>query len=212
MSVSRIALAFSCFVALLVTAGCGGAGTGGEPASGGPPAGPVNAAPTVSDIADQSVDEDSVSGPIAVKIGDAETPVSALGIRAKSSNTNVLPDAGIEIVGDGADRTLILVPAAGQSGTATVTVEVTDADGAIAATDFEVAVNALFRGEFSAWMRDVALAPDAFDAPIGALHEDGTPLADVEDIPRIKFSDDSAEEAGAYDDLLPAEGDPPPDD
>lgn len=190
-------------------AGCGG-GYGDD--SGGEVPGPVNAAPTIAGIDDQSVDEDAIAGPIGMKIGDAETPAASLTVAARSSDRTLLPDAGIEITGEGEDRTLVLVPAPGQSGTATVTIEVADADGGKTATSFELTVNALFRGEFSSWMRSVALAPEAFDEPIGKLDEGGAPLPEVEDIPRIRFSDDSADDPAAYDDLLPAEGEVPPDD
>jgi hypothetical protein len=187
-------------------AGCRG-GSGDSGAGGQPPAVPANKPPTLGSVTDQNIDEDSTSEPIVMTVGDAETPTSALVVSARSSDTMLLPDSGIEIGGGGASRTLLLVPAAGRSGVATVTVEVMDADGARTATSFGVTVNALYRGEFSSWVRSVPLMAGAFDAPIGELPEDGTSLPPEEDIPRIKFTDDSAEAPAAYDDLLPADGD-----
>jgi hypothetical protein len=207
MNISRQLSAGAWLTALLATAGCGGSSDDGGGSGGQPPAVPANRAPTLGNVAVQNVDEDSISEPILITISDAETPPSALMMTARSSDTMLLPNDGIVIGGDGATRTLVLVPAAGRSGVTTVTVEVMDAGGARTARDFGVIVNALYRSEFSSWVRAVPLMAGGSDSPIGELPEDGTALSPEQDIPRIKFTDDSAEAPAAYDDLLPADGD-----
>ena len=184
--------------------GCSGGGDGGDELT----APPVNQAPTISSIERQTVDEDAIAGPISMRVSDAETPASLLTVLASSSDPSLLPHEGIVIDGDAEERQIVLIPAAGQAGVATVTIDVMDSGGQSASTSFDVDVLALFRGEFSSWMRTVSLSPGEFDAPIGEFPDDGSTLAEIEDIPRIKFSDDSAEDEAAYDDLLPQDGDP----
>ena len=45
---------------------------------------------------------------------------------ATSSNVALVPDANLVLSGTGADRTLVITPAANQAGTATITVTVSD--------------------------------------------------------------------------------------
>ena len=153
----------------------------------------------------QSVDEGEVLGPIEVGVADAETPAARMLVSAKSENSALLPGTGIEVVESGGQHVLYLTPAEGQSGTTNVIVEATDGNGAKTAMTFAVDVQPLFDGEFSGWMRGVVIARDEFDTSVGEANEDGSPLPGPEDIPRIRFSDDSAENPAAYDDLLPGE-------
>src|SRR5439155_4505945 len=69
-------------------------------------------------------------------IWDAETAASSLAVTATSSNTTLLPNANITFGGSGADRTFILNPASGQSGSTTITITVTDAQGQQTSTQF----------------------------------------------------------------------------
>jgi hypothetical protein len=85
-----------------------------------------NLSPTISGIADQSCDRDGSVGPIPFTIGDYETPADQLAVTVSSGNLSLLPLAGIALSGTGAQRELTLTPAAGQTGIATVTVQVSD--------------------------------------------------------------------------------------
>ncbi len=86
----------------------------------------VNDVPTISDVADRSVDEDTPTGAVAFTVGDAETPVEDLTLAATSSDEAVVPMANIVLGGSGADRTVTVTPAPDQSGTATVRITVSD--------------------------------------------------------------------------------------
>ncbi|NUQ62795.1 MAG: metallophosphoesterase, partial [Pirellulales bacterium] len=92
-----------------------------------------NDPPTVSDIADQSTPEDTAKGPIAFTVGDIETPAGSLVVTASSDNPTLIPDANLVLGGSGANRTMALHPALNQSGTAMITVTVSD--GAASASD-----------------------------------------------------------------------------
>jgi hypothetical protein len=99
-----------------------------------------NDAPTISDLHDITVDEDTASGMIPILIGDAETLPADLTMTAVSSSPVLIPNANLVLGGGGGLRTLHLQPASNQSGSATVTVTVTDADGASSSDNFLVTV------------------------------------------------------------------------
>src|SRR5206468_337259 len=82
---------------------------------------PVNDPPTISSVPDQSMYEDTPTAAIPFSIGDLESTAGSLTVIGHSSNQGLVPDANIIFSGSGPNRTLILVQAANQSGTATVT-------------------------------------------------------------------------------------------
>jgi uncharacterized repeat protein (TIGR01451 family) len=86
----------------------------------------VNTAPTLSAIADVVTAQNSPAGPIAFLIGDDYTPADSLNLTGGSSNTNLVPDANLLFGGSGTQRSLTLQPAPGLTGSATITVVVSD--------------------------------------------------------------------------------------
>ncbi|MBI1874429.1 MAG: adhesin, partial [Acidobacteria bacterium] len=93
----------------------------------------VNDTPTISDISNQTIDEDSATSALAFTIADIETAASSLTLSGSSSNTTLVPTANIVFGGSGASRTVTVTPAANQNGSATITVTVSD--GALSASD-----------------------------------------------------------------------------
>ncbi len=85
-----------------------------------------NTAPTISDIANQTVSPGAATAAIAFTVGDAETAAANLTVTATSSDKNIVPDNSIVLGGEGANRTITVTPAANQSGAATITVTVSD--------------------------------------------------------------------------------------
>jgi hypothetical protein len=88
-----------------------------------------NQAPTITDLSNQLANEDTIVGPLAFSIGDAETPPASLIVTPISSNTNLVPAQNMIIGGAGANRTITIIPSPNQSGSATITVVITDAGG-----------------------------------------------------------------------------------
>jgi hypothetical protein len=86
----------------------------------------ANRAPTISDLADQAIDQDATLGPLSFVLGDAETAADALVVHGLSSDTALVPVAGIVFGGSGANRTVTVTPAPGAVGTATLTLVVDD--------------------------------------------------------------------------------------
>jgi surface-anchored protein len=103
----------------------------------------VNDVPTISDVGNQSIDQNQATGALAFTVGDVETAVAALTVSASSSNTTLIPNGNIVISGSGANRTVIVTPATNQSGSATITLTVTDGEGESSSDTFLVNVNSV---------------------------------------------------------------------
>lgn len=99
----------------------------------------VNENPTLTNIGSQLVGEDAVTGSLAFTIGDPETAATDLLVQATSSNPGLVPNANLLLSGTGASRSLVIVPLANQSGTATITVTVSDGTNSTARS-FELTV------------------------------------------------------------------------
>ena len=93
----------------------------------------VNDAPTISNVTNQQTNEDTATSALAVTLGDVETAVANLDLSGSSSNTTLVPDANIVLGGTGASRTVTVTPASNQSGSATITLTVSD--GTASTTD-----------------------------------------------------------------------------
>ena len=90
---------------------------------------PVNDAPTVEVAAGGQCGTSGTSGQINLTVGDVESAASALTLGATSSNQNLVPNSGLSVGGSGANRTLTVSAASRRSGTATITVRVSDGQG-----------------------------------------------------------------------------------
>src|SRR5205085_136106 len=93
---------------------------------------PVNTAPTISAIANQTTVMGTATGAIGFTVGDAETAAGSLVVSGSSSNTTLVPNGNIALRGALPIWTVTVTPAAGQTGTATITVSVSD--GALSAS------------------------------------------------------------------------------
>ena len=101
-----------------------------------------NTRPWISAIPNQTMNQDTVRGPISFTVGDAQTSAGSLTLSKSSSNRTLLPESRISFVGgSGANRVVTLSPVAGQTGTANVTVTIRDSGNLTASTTFRVTVN-----------------------------------------------------------------------
>ena len=122
--------------------------------------------PTISAIADQTVDEDHATAVIPFTVNDAETAAAALTVTATSNNTTLVPNANITLAGSGSERTILVTPAANLSGTATITVVVMDGDEQLATETFVVTVNAVNDAPSITGVTDVTTNEDTVSAPM----------------------------------------------
>lgn len=86
----------------------------------------INDPPTISALANQSVVEPASTGALPFTVGDLETAVGSLTVSGASGDTILVPTANIVFGGSGANRTVTVTPAAGQTGSTTITVTVND--------------------------------------------------------------------------------------
>ena len=129
--------------------------------------------PSVEDIADKSVAEDTLLS-FSFNLGDGTGSLIA-SVTATSDNAALIPNANISVTGTGSTRTLDITPAANANspsdGTATITVTVTATNGRTATDTFVVTVT------------EVNDNPVAGDDTLTAIDEDsGTrviPFADL---------------------------------
>jgi hypothetical protein len=100
----------------------------------------MNTRPIISDLAHQTISEDSTTGPIGFTVGDAETAATSLILSASSSNPALASGGNIAFGGSGANRTINVTPTPNQSGSVTITVTVTDESGGTASDSFLLTV------------------------------------------------------------------------
>jgi hypothetical protein len=138
----------------------------------------VNDAPTISDIANRTIDEDASSGAVAFTIGDIETPAGSLTVSGSSSNTTLVPNGNIIFGGSGANRTVTVTPAANQFGSATITVTVND--GTTTTSDmFLLTVNAVNDPPTISEIVDQMIDEEGSAGPIAFMIGDVETVADI---------------------------------
>ncbi len=86
----------------------------------------VNDLPTITAIDDVTIDQDTSTAAIPFTVGDQESAAGSLTVTGASSNLALVKLSGIVFGGSGANRTVTITPEAGVTGTATITVTVSD--------------------------------------------------------------------------------------
>ena len=103
----------------------------------------VNDAPTVTVAAGGTCGTDDRSGTINLTVGDVENAATSLALSAASSNPTLLPVGNIAFAGGGATRTITVRTESGRTGTAVVTITVSDGQ---ATSTFQLTVRAGGKG------------------------------------------------------------------
>ncbi len=86
----------------------------------------VNTAPIVSDIPDQFTGAGVAVEPIPFTMNDVDIPTNMLTLYKASSNTDLVTTTRITFGGSGANRTVAITPTMGVTGTARITITVSD--------------------------------------------------------------------------------------
>jgi hypothetical protein len=103
---------------------------------------PLNDAPTVGFIAAQSVNEDGVFGPLEFSVNDIEDGGNlTVTVSVVDSPSSLIEPANVVLAGSGITRTLTITPTAGNAGTATVQLSVSDSSGTTTTRSFLLTVN-----------------------------------------------------------------------
>lgn len=144
-----------------------------------------NQPPTLTGVADVTVQANVPTELFTVTLGDDRTAASALDLAIETDNAELLPVGAITVTGAGADRVIAAMPAAGQLGSVTLTFTVSDAGGLRQTATALVTVDRQQVG-FSEVLRGV-FGDGANGAP--------------RDLNSLSVDNDAA--AGDFDDLLP---------
>ena len=127
---------------------------------------PFNDPPTISAIADQVINEDTSTGPLAFTLADPDTALNSLTITATSSNQTLVPNANIVLAGSGASRTVNVTPVAnGNGGPALITLTVSDGSSSVTET-FNVTVTAINDGPTISTIADQVINEDNATGPL----------------------------------------------
>ena len=86
----------------------------------------VNQAPEISDVNNQSFDEDTVMSPLRFTVVDIESPIESLQIRVESSNRTLFPQDAIDLSYHDHAYWLVLSPPLNLNGNAQVTIYADD--------------------------------------------------------------------------------------
>ncbi len=112
------------------------------------PVGPP-ATPTITSIADQTAPKNQSTQPTTFTVADADTAADLLTVTATSSNQDLIDPAHIFINGTGATRSIYVTPNFNATGTATITVTVTDEGGRFSSTSFKVTIGSSVSNDFN---------------------------------------------------------------
>ncbi|HPQ82069.1 MAG TPA: hypothetical protein PLZ86_10190 [bacterium] len=99
--------------------------------------------PKISPIGDLVINMNERGPVIRFLVSDRDTSANELVVTYRSDNPDLVPeeDENIRLGGSGQDRTIVIIPAKDQYGSATITLIVTDTDGDSNREPFLVVVN-----------------------------------------------------------------------
>ncbi|PYI89135.1 MAG: hypothetical protein DME26_01905, partial [Verrucomicrobia bacterium] len=119
-----------------------------------------------TDIVNQTINVNGTAGPLSFTIGDLDTPVGSLTLSAGSSNPTLVPTNNIVFGGSGTNRTVTVTPANNQTGSATITVSVSDGSNSASDT-FVLTVNAVNTPPTITGIADQIINEDTATAAMG---------------------------------------------
>ncbi len=86
----------------------------------------TNTSPTISQIANQTINQNTSTSTLIFTIADTETQTDQLIVSQSSDNTTLIDNSGIVLGGSGTSRTITLTPKNNQTGMARITLTVND--------------------------------------------------------------------------------------
>jgi len=101
-----------------------------------------NDRPTISDIEDKTIMITKTTGPIPFVVGDVESSPGSLIVFGSSSDQNLAPNGNIVFGGSEANRTVEITPTLFQTGTATITIYISDSE-LLASDSFDLTVEGM---------------------------------------------------------------------
>lgn len=137
--------------------------------------------PTLSEVADISDALEDLPANISFIVGDSEDGPNNLGIQVTSNNSNLFPNENLVVSGTGSDRLLTMTPSPNQSGSAEITLLVTDSDELSVTRTFSVVVLPVNDPPVASGLpEEVVLDEDGQSTIDWTLEDVDTPLSEIE--------------------------------
>jgi uncharacterized phosphosugar-binding protein len=97
----------------------------------------VNDAPLISDVTNQTINEDTNTGALSFAISDVDNTLTCSNVTAVSGTTGIIPSANLTIGGSGTNCSITGAPQANKNtfGTSPVTITLTVSDGLLSRSD-----------------------------------------------------------------------------
>ncbi|MFY0605081.1 MAG: T9SS type A sorting domain-containing protein [Cyclobacteriaceae bacterium] len=125
---------------------------------------PQNLAPNITEIEDQTIDENSSTAELDFSIYDIEDEAGSITLIVSSNNQSIVPDDKIILGGSAENRTLQITPNEYQYGKVSISIIATDTDGHSNVSSFVLTINAINNSpEISTPLEDVYLV-SGFDS------------------------------------------------
>ena len=136
------------------------------------PIAPINSPPTISNVGNQTVSTGQSTGSLSFTVNDNETSGSQLSVTASSSNLSLVPVNNIAISTSGNSRTISLTPAGAQTGTASITLTVSD--GSMVDSSTFVLTVSPYTGVGGNGVKEIIyLHTDLLGTPVAETNENG---------------------------------------
>ena len=123
----------------------------------------VNDPPSISDIMDQTMNEDATIS-IPFWVSDTETPFESLSLTVFTNNAQLIPDHAIQMIADHDHHTVVIQPEINKNGTCVIQIRVTDQDESFTEKQFLLTVV------------PVNDTPEIIFDPVYTLMEDSAPV------------------------------------
>lgn len=125
----------------------------------------VNDSPEMSSITDVTIQEDSAGGSVTFQVSDVDNSTTSLTVSATSSNQSLIADGAIVVSGTGVSRTVSFTSASNVSGTATISIVLSDGLNSVT-QEFDVNVTPVNDAPTIGAISNVTINEDSVAGPI----------------------------------------------
>ncbi len=127
--------------------------------------------PTITSPGSQSINEDTIAGPLNFTLSDPDTAAGSLLVTSGSSNPALVPTNAIVLGGSGSNRTVTVTPLANASGSATISLTVSDGTNNVS-TNFVLTVLPVNDVPVITGVANQLVSEDTATGPLGFIIND----------------------------------------
>jgi hypothetical protein len=124
----------------------------------------ANSIPVISPVGNAVIVEGTTPSPISFTVNDLETLLGNLTVTASSSNTTLIPNENIVLLGNTGSRTITVTPVSGEFGSSIITINLNDNSGGVVTEIFAVTIDPLVINKNGQFVSDASQAIDKYGA------------------------------------------------